>query len=88
MHQKNSATDPATHVVVGKEHVRCPTTIKSDEMEVFEVGDPITPTDAELRAFSDRLVTVDSAGRVIEDNTKDTEADELTPEEQAAHTYR
>lgn len=43
----------AKYRVVRKQHVRSPSV--GDDAEVFDVGDVIDPTDAELEAFPDRF---------------------------------
>jgi len=79
----SQSPDAVTHIVVGKAHVRSST---RDDGGRYEPGDPIDPTEAELRSFPHRFVEVDADGRVVEDD--DAEPEELSPEEQAVRTYR
>lgn len=70
----------ATHEVVRKEHARSSSRTADDDkvgmsgMEVFEPGDEITPTEAELSAFPDRFREI----RIQQDNEAEDD-DSLNP---------
>lgn len=73
------------YIVFDGDHIRSKSVTDSGQIETFEEGDEIDPTEWELENFPDKFLKLNSDGMLA----KEVKAErELTPEEKAAKKHR